>query len=365
LDTEAGPVVRAARFEWGKGGGRLLVVAHHLVIDGVSWRILLDEVERRYAELSARVASGTQPADLSAGGTRPTASAYRQWVSRLVTEAASDETLGELSYWQQQVGAGDRLPRDHERGGNTVDSSDTVAVEFDAAQTSALLRDLPRRLRAQAEEVLLYAVSEALCRWTGRPEAVIACEGHGREPLGGMEPSRSVGWFTTLYPVRLRRAEGGVAERLTAVREQLRGVPRKGMGYGLLKYVRAEASLAGADEPEVSFNYLGQWDANLGGLFRGAAESAGESQWGGEERPSVLEVHGSVSEGRLRMGWTYSRNLHTEESVARVAGWFREAVEEAIAASLSEGHSATPPTEVSDVDFSDAEWQALLTAIRS
>jgi non-ribosomal peptide synthase protein (TIGR01720 family) len=339
-----------------------------LVIDGVSWRILLDDLERSYAALAAESEGG------AAVAARRPSNSYGAWARRLASEAATDETLAELPYWLgQQPGLGERLPRDHDLGPNTVGSSATVLVEFDEGQTSALLREAPRRLRAQAEEVLLFGVAEALCRWTGRGESVVAREGHGREPVGGLEPSRTVGWFTSLYPIRLRRAGGGVVERLASVRDQIRAVPRKGLGYGLLRYVRGEAALAGGAWPEVSFNYLGQWDANLGGLFRGAAEDAGQSQWAGEGRASVLEVHGSVSEGRLRMEWEYSRNLHSRETVVALAQVFRDAVAEVIHA-CEAGHVAHAPAdvadhslgddEVADLSLSDEELDDLIAEVR-
>jgi non-ribosomal peptide synthase protein (TIGR01720 family) len=143
-------------------------------------------------------------------------------------------------------------------------------------------------------------------------------------------------------------------------------VPRKGLGYGLLKYLGETRELMSGASAEVSFNYLGQWDANLGGLFRGATESEGASQWGGEERAHMISVNGSVHGGRLRMVWTFSRNLHERETMERVAGLFRRAVEAVIKACVNEEESNAPaPVEVSDLSFSDAEWKALLTAVRS
>ncbi|MDQ1558187.1 MAG: hypothetical protein QOD32_1247 [Pyrinomonadaceae bacterium] len=343
LNLEVGRLVTALRFEvantdGGTGdGGRLLVVAHHLVIDGVSWRILLDQVERVYQDVQA----GSESALRGQG------SSFGQWAQALVREAESDETRGELAYWlTQQPRADEGLPRDSETGANTVASSESIAVEFDEAQTDVLLREVPRRMRAQVEEVLVLGVVEALREWGGSESVVVECEGHGREPLAGVDVTQTVGWFTTLYPVRFTQAtesdgsnnDGAMsnsdvtmAERLREVRDQLRAVPRKGLGYGLLKYVGQAEELRGASA-EVSFNYLGQWDANLGGLFGGAKESAGASQWEGEERSHLIGVNGSVSGARLRMVWTYSRDLHKAETMERVAALFRRTVEQVVAA---------------------------------
>jgi non-ribosomal peptide synthase protein (TIGR01720 family) len=159
-----------------------------------------------------------------------------------------------------------------------------------------------------------------------------------------------------------------ITERLREVRDRLRGVPRKGLGYGLLKYIGQAEELSGASA-EVSFNYLGQWDANLGGMFRGAKESAGESQWTGEERSHVIEVHGSVSGGRLRMVWTYSRSLHRAETMERVAALFRRTVEQVVAACVGEGDAGLwledemAEAERSDFSLSDAELSDLLAEV--
>ncbi|MDQ1612721.1 MAG: hypothetical protein QOG00_2652, partial [Pyrinomonadaceae bacterium] len=387
LNLESGRLVAALRFEVTGSvdgndgstgdGGRLLVVAHHLVIDGVSWRILLDQVERVYQDLQA----GRESALRGQG------SSFGQWVHALVREAESEETQGELAYWvTQQPRRDERLPRDSETGANTVESSESIAVEFDKAQTDTLLREVPRRMRAQVEEVLVLGVVAALQQWSGSKSVIVECEGHGREPLAGVDVTQTVGWFTTLFPVRFTQTTEGdvtrdsrgatsdngsvmsngdvtIAERLREVRDRLRGVPRKGLGYGLLKYVGQAEELRDASA-EVSFNYLGQWDANLGGMFRGGSESAGESQWEGEERSHLIGVNGSVSGGRLRVVWTFSRNLHKAETMERVAELFRRTVE-AVAAACGEQSESPAPVEVSDLSFSDAEWKALLTAVRS
>ncbi|MDX6268933.1 MAG: hypothetical protein QOD28_156, partial [Acidobacteriota bacterium] len=383
LDLQRGRLVAALRFEVTGSehgadssdgdtgdGGRLLVVAHHLVIDGVSWRILLDQVERVYQDLQAGRESVL----------RGQGSSFGQWAHALVREAESDETRGELAYWlTQQPRRDEGLLRDSETGANTVESSESIAVEFDAEQTDTLLREVPRRMRAQVEEVLVLGVVEALREWSGNQSVVVECEGHGREPLASVDVTQTVGWFTTLYPVRFTQATEGdvtrdsrgatsdsrtmVTKRLREVGEQLRGVPRKGLGYGLLKYVGQAEELRDASA-EVSFNYLGQWDANLGGMFRGGSESAGASQWAGEERSHVIGVNGSVSGGRLRVVWTFSRNLHKAETMERVAELFRRTVEQVVAACGDQSESPAP-VEVSDLSFSDAEWKALLTAVRS
>jgi non-ribosomal peptide synthase protein (TIGR01720 family) len=268
-------------------------------------------------------------------------SSYGEWAERLVAEAGSAATAEELEYWVAQQD-GEELPREQELGADTVGAAEAVTVEFSAAETATLLRGVPRQLRAQLEEVLLLGVVEAVCEWSGRETLVVRCEGHGREPLSGVAVEQTVGWFTTLYPVRFERGRGSVRERLRGVQQRLQAVPRRGLGYGLLKYVQGAAALAGEREAGVSFNYLGQWDANLAGIFQGAAESVGRSQWAGERRGAEWEVHGSVHGGQLRLAWGYSRNAHRRETLERVAERFRAVVAEVIAACHDERQRPAP-----------------------
>jgi non-ribosomal peptide synthase protein (TIGR01720 family) len=279
----------------------------------------------------------------------------------LVAEAGSAATAAELEYWEAQQ-EGEELPREQELGADTVGAAEAVTVEFSAAETSTLLRGVPRQLRAQLEEVLLLGVVEAVCEWSGRERLVVRCEGHGREPLSGVAVEQTVGWFTTLYPVRFERGRGSVRERLRGVQQRLQAVPRRGLGYGLLKYVQGAAGLAGEWEAGVSFNYLGQWDANLAGIFQGAAESVGRSQWAGERRGAAWEVHGSVHGGQLRLAWSYSRNAHRRETMERVAARFRAVVMEVIAACRDQ-RQLPAPAEVSDISLSDLEWKDLLAEV--
>src|SRR5207253_1356835 len=168
------------------------------------------------------------------------------------------------------------LPLDH-HGANTVTSTRSVTVALDPDDTRALLADVPGTYRTQINDVLLAALGQVLSRWTGADRVLITLEGHGREELlDGVDLSRTVGWFTTLFPVALDMAgDRDWGETLKSVKEQLRAVPRRGLGYGALRYLRQgipqAESLAGGPEPQVSFNYLGQFDwASDGdqGLYR-------------------------------------------------------------------------------------------------
>ncbi|HYO51728.1 non-ribosomal peptide synthetase, partial [Archangium sp.] len=318
FNLSTGPLVKAALLERGEGRtGWLLLVLHHLVVDGVSWRVLLDDLEVAYRQLAA----GTQVA------LPPKTASYKQWAERLLAFARSPALEQEVAYWEAQ--AGQRvaaLPVDGPGGPNVRASARRVTVVLEEEETRALLQEVPTAWRARIDEVLLGALSLALARWTGERRLRVELEGHGREvPIEGLDVSRTVGWFTASYPVVLElpaRLSPGDAVR--AVRDTLRAVPHRGVGYGLLRYLRDDeraATLRAGQAAQVSFNYLGQFDAtaSASSLFGASPESSGPAQGEDGARTHLLEVGGLVLGGRLKLEWTYSENLHSRASLEALA----------------------------------------------
>ena len=225
----------------------------------------------------------------------------------------------------------------------------TRAITFtlSAAQTQALLQEVPLAYRTQINDALLTALAQSLARWAGGQSWVIGLEGHGREELfSGVDLSRTVGWFTTLFPVRLQLEAGAdIGAALKAVKEQLRSVPDRGVSYGALRYLAGEEGLQW--EPEVSFNYLGQMDqtATAGEWFEFLPEPAGSPLSENLRRRALLEISGVVSEGRLKLRWSYSAELHEETTIARLAKGYMTCLQELIV------HCQESPGELSLTDF--------------
>jgi amino acid adenylation domain-containing protein/non-ribosomal peptide synthase protein (TIGR01720 family) len=316
FDLARGPLIRAALFTPGLGGlGRLLLTAHHLVIDGVSWRILLEDLEAAYLQLDRG-----EPLALPLKTT-----SYKEWAERLLAHSESPALSEELPYW---LNLGDlpvrSLPLDRPDGENTVASARSVTAALEPEETLSLLRKVVRGHRAQVDEALVAALLLALSGWAGPGPWRVELEGHGREEeiAEDIDLSRTVGWFTSLYPVVLDVApDTSPGEALERVKRELRTVPRRGLGYGLLRYLSgdpAAAALQGLPRPEVSFNYLGQLDSALAqsALFERVGESAGALHSPRQERPYRLELSAWISGGRLRLAFTYSANLHDRSSIA-------------------------------------------------
>ena len=342
LNLSAGPLLRIGLIELGEAAGkRMLVVIHHLVVDWVSWGVLLADFELAYQQLSKG-----KPIELG----RKTTS-FKQWSDLLHEYAQREAVTAELPYWQGQTSGALCMPVDFEGAANDAASVDSVTVVLSRAETSALLREVRKAYRTEINEVLLTALGRAYQQWTGSPRLTVALEGHGREEIvEGVELSRTVGWFTTLYPVLLEVGEeANVGASLRRIRKQLRAVPQKGMGYGLLRHLRAEATLvpkSGANEaPEpwqVSFNYLGQLDAMFSERaaegerkFKRSSDSSGVPLSGKHSRRALLEVTSSVTGEQLHIDWRFSRNVHKRETIAQLADWYLETLRELIAHCLS------------------------------
>ena len=347
LDLQQGPLLRAAWFNAGDHqAGRLLLVIHHLAIDGVSWRILLEDLQAAYAGGLAG-----QSIDLPAP-----AVSLRQWGRRLVDHASCDALRSESEYWRS-LPAGADLPLDLPGGLNTGESSRRVVAELTAEQTESLLREVPGAYHTQIDEVLLAALGQTLAGWLDADSVAVELEGHGREVLAGdADLSRTIGWLTSLYPVLLKMPpSAGPGEVLCAVKEQLRAVPNRGIGFGLLRYLADEATISAmkAIRPAgIRFNYLGQFDQVLGGgsagplAFEAADESIGPEHSPKALRTCPIEVNALVAAGRLRVDWIYSRNLHRPETIERLADRYITALRELICHCRS-----TRASDASPIDF--------------
>ncbi|WP_254664839.1 condensation domain-containing protein, partial [Streptomyces prasinopilosus] len=330
FDLARGPLLRAALFTGDAGHPAfLLLVAHHLVVDAVSWRVLRDDLEAAH-----RQAVRGEPVTL---GERTTS--FRDWARGLAAHVESGALDEELPYWERAVNA-EPLPAGTPAGPD-AGRVDTLTVVLDEADTEALLRAAPAAYRTRVNDVLLAALALALARWTGREEVRLDLEGHGREDvLDDVDLSRTVGWFTTVHPVALRVPEpaGPGPGRdwrslVKSVRRQLRAVPGNGLGFGALRTFgppEVRERLGRAAHGQVVFNYLGQWDARPespgDGLIRAEHGSFGRHHDPRDSGSHPLEVVGAVQGGRLAFTWHHRPALHATDTVRRVADDFAEAL---------------------------------------
>ncbi|MFJ8473976.1 amino acid adenylation domain-containing protein [Kitasatospora sp. NPDC094011] len=336
LAPGAGRMVQAL---WHPSGGELLLTLHHLVVDGVSWRILLPDLARAHT-----AATAGEPVRL-----QPVGTSLRHWSALLQRTAGSPDLRAQLDWWRAES-ADDGEPLGHRPADPAVDTFGTARTlhrALDTDTTAALLTEVTGAFHAEVNDVLLTALALAVADWrrrTGRPErpVPVELEGHGREEFApGVDLSRTVGWFTTAYPLRLdpgpvdltEALAGGPAagHSLKLVKEHLRMVPGHGLGWGQLRHLDGTGArqLAGAARPQLGFNYLGRLPAPTGEDWslteQAAALAAGADP--GMPLPHVLDVNAVTEDGpdgpRLSARWTWAGLALPQADAEDLAeGWF-------------------------------------------
>ncbi|OOC56254.1 MULTISPECIES: non-ribosomal peptide synthetase [Nocardiopsis] len=323
-----GPLFEAVVVDTGTADRhRLLLSAHHMVVDGVSWRVILEDLAIAYGQLW-----DGRPVSLGAKTTP-----FPVWADRLAAFVREGGFGDDVEAWAETLsGAATALPLDLDGGPNDVASQRVLTSELSEEDTAALLSRVPGAFRCRIDDVLLAALGRVLADWTGSGRILVEKEGHGREDLfEDVDLSRTVGWFTTVYPVVLDLPEGdGWPGTVAAVKRQTRSAPR-GIGFGALRYLAEGPDtepLRALPEVPVSFNYLGRFgEAEGDGLVRRFAPVPGPDHAPDEERTNLLDVTGSVTGGRLEFSWTYSANRHRDATVERLARSFTGALRELVA----------------------------------
>ena len=328
FDIEKGDLARFVLIQTpeSEAKNRLLMVIHHLVMDGVSWRILLADLEKLITELK----NGAEP-EL---GNK--SSSYRQWYDALAEYGQSKKALTQIPYWEKAVKSYEPLPVDRLYE-DIVREKDMAShpMRLDPVKTQLLLQEVPKVYHTEINDILMCALAMTLCEYGDKERINIGLEGHGRENISeSIDTSRTVGWFTSLYPVLLEIAKGSDAgDKIKAVKEQLRQIPDKGLGFGVLKYINKEEKLSGHPAWDIVFNYLGQVDNIVGGgkWLSGAGESAGvftsEENAVGEN----IGIIGVVQGGELNLSWSYSSRHYDKETIEGIAEKYKSNLELLIA----------------------------------
>lgn len=315
IDTARGPLLRAALLRTATGTGRLLLAVHHLATDGVSWRILMDDLSRGWQRLRDH-APDEPPAP---------AVPVSAWSRALAGLAASDTVAAEAEFWERQS-AGHALRTDVSLGPNSAASARTVTHRLPPERTGTLLARASRGEGTVARQ-LLAALALAVAEEGTGDDVLVEVSGHGRDggPTG-LDLSRTVGWLAVRHPLSLTvppRAQDPGARRADLVAQAAR-VPGDGLGYGLLRHLGPDAAvrerLARAPRPQIAFNHLGHYRSESGSApgWRWLTDTPGLTA-ADEERAHLLELVSAVVDGELRLNWTYSANRHRESTVRRIA----------------------------------------------
>ncbi|MFF4324436.1 condensation domain-containing protein, partial [Streptomyces sp. NPDC001568] len=390
IDPDAGVMLQAVWFDAGTDApGRLLLVAHHLVVDNVSWQVLIPDL----AAACDALAEGREPA------LQPTGTSFRRWAEHLVELAHKPERVAELPLWEAVLEEPDALLGDRplDPGQDVFATMRFLTTNEEPEHVAPLLTSLPAAYHAGINDVLLTALALAVADWrAGRGEedesaVLVDLEGHGRaDVIEGVDLSRTVGWFTSLHPVRidpgprdpaeLDRGGDAVGEALKAVKEQLRALPDHGLGHGLLRHLNHDTRevLRDLPGPQISFNYLGRSAPAGNGASAPWTPVADADMVGGADleggRPDpqtplthALAVNAMTEDHpdgpRLLLVWSWPQTLLREQDVKELTACFSRAVRALAAHAAHAGIGGLTPSDLSLVRLSQDELDAFTSGI--
>ncbi|NJR55457.1 MAG: hypothetical protein HC768_13350 [Acaryochloris sp. CRU_2_0] len=352
-------------FQSGQGQtGRLLLILHHLVVDGVSWRILLEDLNLAYRQLIQG-----KPVQMP-----PKTTAFQTWAQRLQEFVQTSPTLRqEADFWLNMASPTGSVPVDYPNGilSNTDASVRQLSITLSQEQTRLLLQAVPAAYNTQINDVLLTALMLSFRSWAGLRSLQIDLEGHGREDfLEGIDLSRTVGWFTTVFPVQLTLGlSDDPGEALKAIKEQLRQIPQRGIGYGLLRYLHPDLDvrqqLQQVPVAPISFNYLGQFDqvqrSASDWVVGLAPETTHPNRAPQGQRIYWIDITGQVLDGKLQLEWSYSDQVHKATTIETLASQYLQTLQHLIDHCLAPTAGGFTPSDFPLTTLSQSQLDRLLT----
>jgi amino acid adenylation domain-containing protein/non-ribosomal peptide synthase protein (TIGR01720 family) len=362
LKIDQGPLMAVVFFKLGDSG-RLLIVIHHLAVDGVSWRIILEDLATIYQQLESQDSQELPPKT----------SSFKTWAEELQNYAQTPEFNTQFKYWlNRDLPSVFPLPLDYqgEAKSNIVAHAKTVSFTLTEEQTRLLLQEVPQAYNTQINDILLTALVQAFSHWTGSDRLLLDMEGHGRENvIESVNLSRTVGWFTSIYPVFLTLENlDHPGECLKSIKEQLRQIPNRGFDYGIGYYLNSDltiqSQLKNYPKAQVSFNYLGQFTSHqIGEIgWKLSQESSGSIHSPLGQRSHLIVIHGIVVDGQLDVEWQYSENFHHQTTIENLAAAYRDSLGSLINHCLSAEGGYTP-SDFPDADLNQAELDELLSEL--
>ncbi len=364
LNLEEGPLMAVVFFALGESG-KMLIVIHHLAVDGISWRIIIEDFVTIYQQLETQ-----KPLQLP-----PKTSSFKTWAEELQNYAKTPEFYAQFKYWlNRDFPSISPLPLDcqGEAQSNIVAHAKTVSFTLTEEQTRLLLQEVPQAYNTQINDILLTALVQAFGHWTGSYKLLLDMEGHGRENvIESVNLSRTVGWFTSIFPVFFTLENlHHPGECLKSIKEQLRQIPNRGFDYGIGYYLNSDLTiqspLKNYPKAQVSFNYLGQFTSHqIGEIgWKLSQESTGSIHSPLGQRSHLIAIHGIVVDGQLDMEWQYSENFHHQTTIKNLAAAYRDSLESLINHCLwAEG--GYTPSDFPDADLNQEELDELLLELDS
>ncbi|OOM73736.1 gramicidin S synthase 2 [Clostridium puniceum] len=358
MNLKKGILVKLGLFNT-KDGDYLLIAIHHMVMDGVSWRILLEDLENLYKAIEN---------DEEIILPKKTTS-YKEWTRKLLEYANSKEILKELEYWKSIENTEIReIPRDFEKTESTLGESQSISISFSKEETERLLRKTSAAYNTQINDILLCSLGLAVKEWSRNDKVLISLEGHGREEiLKDVSIDRTIGWFTSMYPVILDMTYSeDISYSIQYTKETLRHIPNNGVGYGILKYLTNNQNNKDNSfklKPEISFNYLGEFVYKESkDSFRYSELTGGMAVSTANKKLNSIEINGLVSEGKLELFLNYSTKEYKEETVANLLEEYKKNLIKVVEHCESKKETQKTPWDYGDNELSIEDLNKMLSS---
>ncbi|KRF09859.1 non-ribosomal peptide synthetase [Paenibacillus sp. Soil787] len=354
MDLNEGPLVKLALFRT-ISCDHLLIVAHHLVIDGVSWRIILEDFALGYEQaMNGEDILFQDKTD-----------SYQVWTEQLKSYAAGKELAKEKNYWQQMGGLSwAALPKDKKAEELKLIHTRSTAFELNEEETERLLKQVNQAYHTDIPDILLTALGLSVGDWTKQDSVIVNMEGHGREILEGqVNVSRTVGWFTAQFPIVLDlKGSNDTSSHIKRIKEQVRRIPNKGIGFDLLRFMSPEElRLNLAPKPEIGFNYLGQFDSDVTTKwFTVSPYDMGEPMSPEAERLFTLDVTAMIQGGKLSVRFAYNLQEYNQTTITQLQNSFKKHLLEIMEHCVNKQGPELTPSDLGDHELSLEELDGLV-----
>ena len=359
IDLSHGPLVKLGLFKT-KDGDHLLMVIHHLVMDGISWRIFLEDFATGYSQAISK-----QEIELPLK-----THSLKEWSENIQKYAVGSELLEEVKYWKnlENTKAG-KLPKGYRTTSNKVSDSTNIEMRISKEDTDKLLRDTNKAYNTEINDILLAALGLTIKEWTGENKVLVNLEGHGREDIiPNMDITRTIGWFTSTYPVILEcENSSDTGYYIKSIKEGLRKIPNKGVGYNILKYITPKEYIKDLEfklNPEISFNYLGQFDNDLNqDVFNISSISTGDDISKKSQRVYDINIGGVIINGELTLTFEYNKAEYNQTTIIKLGERYKEILLDIIQHCTQKEETEMTPSDFDYKEISMEELEYIKTTI--
>jgi len=305
FDIENTLLIKGALINAGENGQYVMLTAHHIVVDGVSWRIIFEDLYNLYTALKSEDAIYLPPKTAS----------IKDWYDSLVSYSNDMDIMEHSEYWNEVPANEFELPTEYKTSDWSYENKSVIRFELSKDDTYKLLKESRNAYNTDVQDLLLIALAKTLKEWTGKEEIVIELEGHGRN-IPDIDLSRTVGWFTSIYPIKIIVKEDTLSNQIKSIKEQLRSIPNNGIDYGILKYMKQVIEHKDIGRVPVRFNYLGQLGNEADNeLFSYANYGTGEDVCCSNDITASIDINCIVIKDVLGFEVSFNKNEFKEETV--------------------------------------------------